>query len=218
MVTKEQDKVAYEMPLRQETPNPVVLALCKTSQLKSMRSSHLDIRTLTKICNVEVPGYTVLAENEETAQWVFNPNVVKMILALGNSVEYVYVTDQVALVEQYPITLTSSFVYPKDNQEIDSVVVQAQLVVAISDYVSKLALSSKVKAAGEKERANMNKEKLKEIKQQREEERLQKKQDLKKKEEEKTQGLSKEKKRRIEEKNYKKELKKKGMKFKMIKA
>ena len=159
-----------------------------------------------------------MAENEETAEWVFNSNVIKMISALGSSIEYIYVTDQVALVEKYPITLTSSFVYPKESKDIENAVVQAQLAIAVSDYVSKLALSGRVRAAAEKERANMNKEKMKERKQQREEERMQKKQEIKKKEEEKIQGMSKEQKRKIEEKNYKKELKKKGMKFKMIKA
>lgn len=219
LVTKEQDKVSYEIPIKQEVPNPVVLAICKTSQLKAIRSSHLDVKTLTKICHVGVQaGYVVLAENDETAEWVFNSNVVNMIKALGNTIEYIYVTDQATLIEQYPLTLTSSFVYPSEIKTIDTVVIQAQLVVSIADYVSKLALSNKVKAIAEKERANMNKEKMKEIKQQREEERLQKKQELKKKDEEKLQGLSKEQKRRIEERNYKKELKKKGLKFKMVKA
>ena len=63
---KEQDKVTYEVPIKQESENPLVFALCKTSSLKAFRSNHADIRTLTKICETGVPaGYTVLAENNE---------------------------------------------------------------------------------------------------------------------------------------------------------
>ena len=219
LITKEQDKVLYEIPIKQESINPIVFVICKTSQLKAIRSNHIDVRTLTKICDANVPsGYTVLAENDETVEMLLTNNIIKLIGALGNSIENIYITDQHQLIEQYPITLTSSFIYPKDDKNMEYITIQAQLVIALSDLIYRLNLSQRSKAFAEKERANMNKEKLKEIKQQREDERLQKKVDLKKKEEEKIQGLSKEKKRKIEEKNYKKELKKKSQKFKMIKG
>ncbi|OMJ84815.1 hypothetical protein SteCoe_14003 [Stentor coeruleus] len=217
--SKEQDKVSYEIPIKQENPNPIAFMLCRTNQVKNIRANHNDIKTLTSAIDVGLPsGYTLLAESSEAAEFLFNTNVIRLIESLSNSIEMVYVTDQVNLIQSYPITLVSSFVYPKDGKDVDFVATQAQLVITLADLTSKLALSGKVKAAAEKERATMNKEKVKEINQQREEERLQKKYDQKKKEEEKMQGLSKEKKRKLEEKEYKKELKKKGLKFKMVKG
>lgn len=218
-ITKEKDKVTYEIPIKQESSNPIVFAICRTSQLKAVRNNNPDIKTLTKIYDMGLPsGYTVLAENNEAAECIINLKVLKMIGLLGNSLELIHITDQTSLLQTYPVTLSSTFIHPKDGKDIENAVIQAQLVISISDSVYKLKLSSKTKTSAEKERLNMNKEKIKELKQQREEERLQKKMELKKKEEEKIQNLSKDQKRKIEEKNYKKELKKKGLKFKMIKG
>ena len=218
-LTKENDKVAYEIPIKQESPNPVVLMLCRTSQIKTQRANHLDVKTLTKVCEVGLPPqYTLLAESQEAADFIINPSVLKLISTLSISIDYIYITDQVSLTEGYSLSLTSSFLFPKSKEELPSVTAQAQLAILIADLTSKLNLSSKAKITAEKERNTMNKEKEKEIKQQRDDERLQKKYEQKKKEEEKMQNLSKEKKRKLEEKEYKKELKKKGLKFKMIKG
>ena len=207
------------MPIKQESPNPIVLVLCRTNQVKVIRNNYPIVKTLTKICDIKLPlGYTVLAESDEIVDYLFTSNIIRMIEALNNTIEKIYITDQVKLIEQYPITMTSTFIYPTDNKDINHIKIQAELVIALSDLINKLNLSQKAKTIAYKERENLNKDKLKEIKQQREDERLQKKVEQKKKEEEKIQGLSKEKQRKLEEKNYKKELKKKGLKFKMIKG
>lgn len=219
LLFKEQEKVLYEVPIKQESQNPVVLLLCKTSALKTMRAQYADVKTLTRIFDVELPPqYTLLAENSEAASFLFNSSVIKLISRLGDSIESIYISDQISASTSFGILLNASFLFPGHNIKNELVSTQAYLVIQISDLVSKLNLSNKAKASCEKERTAMNKEKIKEIKQQREEERLQKKLDEKKKLEEKMQTLSKEKKRKLEEKEYKKELKKKGMKFKMVKG
>lgn len=219
LLFKEQEKVLYEVPIKQETQNPVVLLLCKTSALKTMRGLYNDVKTLTRVFDVDLPAqYTLLAENAEAAGFLFNTSAIRLISVLGDSIEYIYISDQISASTTYGVLLNASFLYPGHNIKNELVATQALLVIQLSDLVSKLNLSNKAKANCEKERAALNKEKIKEIKQQREEERLQKKYEEKKKLEEKIQNLSKEKKRKIEEKEYKKELKKKGMKFKMVKG
>jgi hypothetical protein len=210
------DKVTYEIPIKQETPSPAVLCLCRANQVKTVRQNFADVRHLTHIVEAQLPGnYCLLAESQEIADVVFNSSVLKLVAALGNSVESVYVTDQMNLLKEYTLSLVANFYHPKDA---DLIAIQAQLVISVADLASKICLSAKARDAAEKERQVLNKDRIKEEKQQREDERLQKKMEMKKKEEEKNSGLSKEKKRKMEEKEYRKELKKKGMKFKMIKG
>jgi hypothetical protein len=219
LLFKEQEKVAYEVPIKQESTNPVVMLLCKTSAVKSLRNQYNDVKTLTTVFDVGLPEqYTLLAENSEAASFIVSSSVIRIISALGNSIEFIYISDQLTNNSNYGVLLNASFLYPSSAEQVSFVSIQAQLVIQISDLVSKLSLPSKIKSICEKERVSMNKEKIKEIKQKREEERQQKKYEDQKKKEEKLQNLSIEKKRKLEEKEYKKELKKKGLKFKMIKG
>mmetsp|Transcript_19508 Transcript_19508/g.19542 ORF Transcript_19508/g.19542 Transcript_19508/m.19542 type:complete len:132 (-) Transcript_19508:30-425(-) len=130
----------------------------------------------------------------------------------------IYITDQVIGKSQYSIHMRCEFIKPDTKKEAEDIPKQAQLVLLLTDLVHTLKLSAYAKAAADKERAAIEKEKMKEVQAQREEERLKKKMEQKKKEEEKLQGLSKEKLRKMEEKQYKQELKKKSMKFKTVKA
>ena len=219
LVFKEQEKVLYEVPIKQETSNPVVLLLCKTSALKTLRAQYNDVKTLTTVFDAGLPNqYTLLAENSEAASFIVSSSVVRIISALGNSIEYIYISDQVTQNANFGVMLSAAFLYPSNSEQMSLVSIQAQLVIQVADLVSKLNLSAKTKSVCDKERNSMNKEKIKEVKQQREDERLQKKIDEKKKREEYIAGLSAEKKRKLEEKDQKKELKKKGLKFKMIKG
>lgn len=213
---REKDRVVYELPISSSTQNPIVFAFMLNSLLKNNRTKFEDLKTLTHVVKgPEIYGYSVLAENNDAAEYILNPQVQSLIKKLTPTVEMIYISDQTGGIANYPIYMKCEFLLPNNNEDI---IKQIELVLLLSDLVNTLKLSAHARAACDKERAAIEKERQKEIQAQREEERQKKKLDQKKKEEEKKQNLSKEKLRRVEEKQYKQDLKKKTMKFKTVKA
>lgn len=207
-----------EIPVRPVQPLPVVFAVTRSQLVKKIRGSVEDIKNFAKAWKADDlhPNLKVLGENDEVATGLLDAKAKGMLNALAPHLQLIHLTDLYSIKPSYPLTLQGEFIIPLQNREAVSMMMT--LMLHITDLASNFRLSNTARATAEKERAVFHDRKNKEQKEAREEELAKKKADKKKAEEERKANFSKEKLRRLEEKEYKRSLKKSGGKMKIVKG
>jgi hypothetical protein len=207
-----------EIPIKPAQPTPVVFAVTKKLLLKKIRTNVEDLKSFAKAWKSDDlhPSLSILGENDEVATGLLDAEAKALLNSLAPYVQLIHLTDIYAVKPAYSLTLQGEFLVPLQHRE--SVAVMMTLMLHIADLASNFRLSNTAKATAERERAVYHEKRLKEQKEAREEELAKKKAEKKRQEEERKANLSKDKLRRLEEKEYKKSLKRQGPRVKVVKG
>jgi hypothetical protein len=207
-----------EIPVKQAQFTPVVFAVTKKMLLKKIKTSVEDLKALAKAWKSDglTTTLAVLGENDEVVRGLLDAKTKALLNALAPYVQLIHLTDIYAVSPTEQLTLQGEFLLPLHQR--DAVAGMVTLMLHLADLASNFRLSNTARATAERERVVYHEKGLKDKKGGRGENLARKKADKKRLEEERKASLSKDKLRRLEEKEYKRSLKKAGPRTKVVKA
>jgi len=210
IIWPEKDRISIEIPIELAAPLPVVFAIVRGKEAKTVYANNSDLKALCKkISFTDLEGhYTAFGENTEAAEFLLTPPVVNLLKKNDNIIQMIQVTDQSS--SRFKSVLKADFLIPhnftKDAQEFKPLI---KMLFYMVDSLVNFRLSPAARAKAEKERALLEQLRAKEDAEKRKEEANKKKEDERKKELERRKNLPKDKQVKLEEKDREKEMKKK---------
>jgi len=212
----EKDRISIEIPLDIKYSIPVVFAIVRAKESKTVYSNNSDLKAFCKkVMRDELEGkYVAFGENVEAAEYILTPPIVALLKKYEKIIQMILLTDQSRSAK---MTLKADLLLPHnfsvESKEFKPIL---KMLLYLVDSITNIKLSAPARAKAEKERAVLDQMRAKEDAEKRNEETQKKKLEEKKKEDERRKNLPKEKQSKLEEKERQKEMKKK-MSRKLVK-
>jgi hypothetical protein len=209
IIWPEKDRISIEIPVELAAPLPVVFAVVRAKEAKTVYGNNSDLKALCKkIAFPDLEGqYIAFGENTEAAEYLLTAPVVSLLKKNDSIIQMIQVTDQSS--SRFKSVLRADFLIPhnftKDAKEFQPLI---KMLFYMVDSLTTFRLSAAARAKAEKERALLDQLKAKEDAEKRKEEANKKKDEERKKELERRKALPKDKQVKLDEKDREKDVKK----------
>jgi len=214
LLSPKNDTLTFDVAL-ESSVQPFVFAAIKKREEKQTLKEFKDITQFGTLTNSQISSaFSVYSDTGEPSK-ILNSEVTNILRTFENYVQLIYCSDQSTITPKYNKILRLVFKLPT-RKEMDRILPLMALSFYLIDLIASNPFSKTAMQKTERARFALTLASEKQAHEQRQELAQKRKQDKKQKEDEKFDKLAPEEQRKAEEREYKKKLKQKQPKYKVI--